>query len=59
LFAAPRNIISLLGLAHWLNLLESAAVGSTEYYFVRMTDDLKPVVRKKFFDLANERAKVL
>jgi hypothetical protein len=34
-------------------------VGSTEYYFVRMTDDFKPVVRKKFFDFANERAKVL
>lgn len=55
----PPDILSLLGLAQSLRLLESGQVGGAEYYFARMTDDFKPVVRKKFFDLPYERGKVL
>ena len=55
----PPPIISLLGLAQSLGLVESDNVGTVTYYFVRMTDDFKAVVRKKFFELPNERAKVV
>ncbi len=55
----PPDILSLLGLAHSLGLIQTGQVDGVDYYFVRMTDEFKPVVRKKFFDLLNERAKVL
>lgn len=57
--ASPPHLISLLGLAQSLGLLESGVVGSAQYYFARITDDFKPVVRKKFFELPRERAKVM
>jgi hypothetical protein len=57
--ADPPHVLSLLGLAESLQLLESGRVGNETYYFVRITDDYHPVVRKQFFDLPTERAKVL
>ena len=56
---APPHIINLLGLAESLDLIETGSVGASRYYSVRMTGTFKPVLRKRFFELPNERAKVL
>ena len=42
-----------------LNLVEATTMGPERYYFVRMSAEFKPVVKKRFFELADERAKVL
>ena len=56
---APPQLVSLLSLAEALNLVEATTMGLERYYFVRMSAEFKPVVKKRFFELADERAKVL
>ncbi len=55
----PPNVFSLLGLAESLQLVESGRIDGMDFYFVRLTDEFRPVINKKFFDLPTERAKVL
>ena len=55
----PPQLVSLLSLAAALNLVEATTMGPERYYFVRMSAEFKPVVKKRFFELADERAKVL
>ena len=55
----PPQTVSLLSLAESLDLVEGATIGLDRYYFVRMNSGFKPVVKKNFFELPNERAKVL
>ena len=55
----PPHTVSLLSLAESLDLVEGATIGPDRYYFVRMNTGFKPVVKKNFFELPNERAKVL
>jgi hypothetical protein len=53
------HVLNLLGLAESIGLLETGDTDNERYYFVRMTEEFRPVVRKRFFELPNERAKVL